>query len=160
MNAARLPDPIRSDTRPLYMQTTEALIDFLSEGGYRPGDRLPTEKEMADHLGISRATLRVALGYLETRGHIVCRPGLGTFVAAPISLQAPHGFHLALDRVEPILSVAARLDLEAQIVGRKVETIPATAEWAHKLDVSVGSELARCQIVESIAQKCGEPLSG
>lgn len=150
-----LPEPIRSDSRPLYLQTTEALISYLSNGSYGPGDRLPTENEMAEYLGISRATLRVAMGYLETRGHIVRRPGLGTFVAAPVILREPRGFNLALDRLEPILSVAAQLDLEATIVEREIDLIPATDEWAAKLDVPAGSELVHCQIVESIEGKVG-----
>ena len=154
-NASGLPDPIRSDTRPLYLQTTEALIGFLSKGGYRSGDRLPTENKMAENLGVSRATLRVAMGYLETRGHIVRRPGLGTFVAAPVIPQESRGFNLALDRLEPILSVAKRLDLKATIVEREISLISATDEWAAKLDVAVGSDLIRCQIVESIEKELG-----
>lgn len=61
------------------------VADTIRAGGYRPGDRLPSERELADRLGVSRSTLRLALHDLERSGYVVRRPGRGggTFVAAP-----------------------------------------------------------------------------
>ncbi|WP_436774456.1 GntR family transcriptional regulator [Yinghuangia sp. YIM S09857] len=61
------------------------VADTIRAGGYRPGDRLPSERELADRLGVSRSTLRLALHDLERSGFVVRRPGRGggTFVASP-----------------------------------------------------------------------------
>ncbi|GAA4080614.1 GntR family transcriptional regulator [Actinomadura miaoliensis] len=63
----------------------EGVLAAIREGGYLPGDRLPPERELAERLGVSRATLRLALHDLERAGQVVRRPGRGggTFVAAP-----------------------------------------------------------------------------
>ena len=60
--------------------TETALRERLAPGRARPGDRLPPEKELAEGLGVSRGTLRLALERLESNGEIVRRQGSGTFV--------------------------------------------------------------------------------
>jgi GntR family transcriptional regulator len=63
----------------------EGVSDAIQQGGYQPGDRLPTERDLADRLKVSRSTLRLALHDLERAGIVMRRPGRGggTFVAAP-----------------------------------------------------------------------------
>src|SRR4051794_3742187 len=58
----------------------EALRRWLATGRHRVGERLPPEQELSAQLGISRGTLRTALGRLEKSGEIVRRQGSGTFV--------------------------------------------------------------------------------
>ena len=48
--------------------------DFFT-GAYKPGDKLPSERELADSLGIARLTLRKALGALEQEGWISISQG-------------------------------------------------------------------------------------
>ncbi len=48
-----------------------------------PGDRLPSERQLAADLGVSRPTLREAIRQLASRGLLVSRHGGGTFVSAP-----------------------------------------------------------------------------
>jgi len=74
---------VQRDIRPLYVRAQESLMHLLAKGGYRPGDRLPPEPELARQLGISRATLREVLRALESQGVIVRRRGVGTFVNVP-----------------------------------------------------------------------------
>jgi GntR family transcriptional repressor for pyruvate dehydrogenase complex len=72
------------------------------EGGrLRPGDRLPSERDLALELGVSRPSLRSGLEALEAMGVVVSRRGAGTFIAdgpptlgaEPLSLLASlHGF--------------------------------------------------------------------
>ena len=54
---------------------------LILQGVLRPGDRLPSERELAERMEVSRPTLREALADLEERGLIVTRPGGGTHVA-------------------------------------------------------------------------------
>lgn len=74
---------VRTDQRPLYAQASEALRKLVQGNGYAPGDRLPSEIELSQRLGISRPTLREALHQLEEEGAIVRKHGVGTFVATP-----------------------------------------------------------------------------
>jgi GntR family transcriptional repressor for pyruvate dehydrogenase complex len=71
----------------------ELLVLILS-GRFRPGDRLPSERELAAHLGVSRPTVRLALGLLAEHGLVETRVGSGTFVVPSPELDEsalPHG---------------------------------------------------------------------
>ena len=50
------------------------------EGGLKPGDRLPSERDLSAQLGVSRASLREALHKLAAKGLLESRQGGGTFV--------------------------------------------------------------------------------
>jgi DNA-binding FadR family transcriptional regulator len=57
----------------------ELLVRILG-GQYATGDRLPSERQLAAQLGVSRPTIREALSALESKGLVVTRVGSGTFV--------------------------------------------------------------------------------
>lgn len=59
----------------------ERIKELLENGTLKAGSRLPTERELATMLGISRPTLRTALKALSVMGVISARPGAGTFIA-------------------------------------------------------------------------------
>lgn len=61
----------------LYEQVLERLRAYVEEGGLRAGDRLPTERELAERLGISRASVKQAIVVLEVQGLIEVRQGGG-----------------------------------------------------------------------------------
>lgn len=66
--------------QPLYDQ----LVDILSEKidhEYRPGDLMPSERELSERYGLSRTTVRLALQELERLGLVIRQHGRGTFVA-------------------------------------------------------------------------------
>ncbi|TNJ41135.1 FadR/GntR family transcriptional regulator [Phaeobacter sp. B1627] len=54
---------------------------LILRGILRPGERLPSERELSDRLGVSRPSLRDALTELQGRGLLVSRAGSGVFVA-------------------------------------------------------------------------------
>ncbi|MCV7203260.1 FadR family transcriptional regulator [Mycolicibacterium peregrinum] len=58
----------------------------LERGQFRPGDRLPTERELSDVLDVSRTTVRAAVAVLEKEGLITVRRGRG----GGFTVQAPH----------------------------------------------------------------------
>lgn len=59
----------------------ERIRNVLTESDLQPGDRLPSEMELVEQLGISRNVLREAVGRLETLGLVTVRRGRGMFVA-------------------------------------------------------------------------------
>ena len=64
----------------LWRQIQQMLQRQIAEETFRPGDRLPTEFELAAQLGVNRHTVRRALGELEEKGLIRVEQGRGTFV--------------------------------------------------------------------------------
>lgn len=71
-----------------------------------PGDRLPTEPELAKQLGVSRATLREAMRTFETQGLLLRRQGVGTFVVRPTQV-----LETGLEVLESIDTLAKRTGL-------------------------------------------------
>ena len=142
--------PIKVKDRPLYAQAVDALRSLISEEGYEPSDRLPPEMELADELGISRTTLRVAMGTLEREGLIVRRQGLGTFVGdrSPASLQG------GLQFLQTLQSLAENAGLKTETSERELSVVPATAEWAEKLRVDEGTALNRVRYSIAVEGQC------
>jgi GntR family transcriptional regulator len=66
---------------PLYAQIAESLLDQIESGKLTSGDRLPSERELSEKLGVNRLTLRRALRMLEDQGLLMRRRGSGTYVA-------------------------------------------------------------------------------
>ncbi|WP_062203403.1 FadR/GntR family transcriptional regulator [Aureimonas sp. AU12] len=74
------------EPRRLYRQVADQLRSLIDSGEYGVGDRLPTERELSESLGISRPTVREALIALEVEGRIRIRVGSGIYVTAPPTL--------------------------------------------------------------------------
>lgn len=75
--------PERGGGVPLYYQLGEILKQRLEGGGWEPDTLFPSEREIEEYFGVSRAVVRPALSLLERDGDIYRRRGSGTYVAAP-----------------------------------------------------------------------------
>lgn len=67
----------------LYRLIADQIAQKIHNGDFSPGDRLPSERELADQLNVARSTLREALIALEIGGLIEVRVGSGVFVLEP-----------------------------------------------------------------------------
>ncbi|QUL98163.1 MAG: FadR family transcriptional regulator [Candidatus Fermentithermobacillus carboniphilus] len=67
-------------TQKLPDKVKEQFVELIKNGVLKPGDRLPPERDLAGHLGVSRGVLREALQVLEAHGYITRKPGGGTYV--------------------------------------------------------------------------------
>ncbi|MBL9176120.1 MAG: GntR family transcriptional regulator [Verrucomicrobiales bacterium] len=73
-------DASRLNRMPVYHQLNDRLLELLRGGGYGPGDRFLTEREVAARFGLSRITANKALSGLVAAGHLEFRKGVGSFV--------------------------------------------------------------------------------
>lgn len=64
----------------LYVKVAQQLSKLVSDGILKPGDRLPSERELAEKLNVSRPTIREAMIALELSGIVEIRTGAGIFV--------------------------------------------------------------------------------
>jgi DNA-binding GntR family transcriptional regulator len=133
------------DKRPLYIQAISAITEMIETGKLPLGSQLPSEGELSEMLGISRSTLREALGHLETYGMVTRQPGRGTFVTAPQGLGG-------LERLEPFRYLAELADKEHQVIDRQVDIVPVTPELAQCLNVDLHTRLVRIQSIEAIGE--------
>jgi GntR family transcriptional regulator, transcriptional repressor for pyruvate dehydrogenase complex len=111
-----------------FEETVERLGTAIRLGLLPPGTRLPSERELADELSISRSTLRQALTTLVQSGHLVAVRGRsgGTFVAD----EPP----IAQERAGPPIGEEARAVLDYRVVVETGATVLA-AERATKDDL-------------------------
>lgn len=117
---------------PLYHQIKTYLTDALENGQLKPGDRVPSERELTTRFSVSRMTARQALTELEAQGLLVRVQGRGTFAATPKIEQPLVGLtsftedmrRRGLQPASQILAVAERP------AGRRIAGILGIAETA------------------------------
>ncbi|WP_308283442.1 GntR family transcriptional regulator [Pseudonocardia nigra] len=68
---------------PKYEQIRKDLASAIRAGNYRPGEALPSQRELSASYGVTLMTLRQALRLLSDEGLVVQQPGRGTFVTPP-----------------------------------------------------------------------------
>ena len=94
----------------------EQVVDLISRDVLKPGDRLPSERELCKRLGVGRSSLREALRSLAVMGIIDGRVGDGTFVSNSNKryLEKTLQWGLLLDRKRVQDLIETRLMLESQ----------------------------------------------
>ncbi|MGB7242772.1 MAG: FCD domain-containing protein [Sulfitobacter sp.] len=88
---------------------------LILRGILRPGERLPSERDLAERLGVSRPSLRDAIGALQDDGLLAARPGAGVFVADVLgSAFSPALVQLFARHSEAVIDyLSFRRDLES-----------------------------------------------
>lgn len=103
----------------VYLQAMNQIRGLIEEGHYRPGDRLPSERQLSEQLAISRPSVREALSALQAMGLIRIKAGDGAFVEGPRNEFAA----LLLSKEDnPLELLEARLAIEpsvAELAARK-----------------------------------------
>lgn len=114
--------------KPLERQTLQekavgVIKAFIVENGLKPGDRLPTEHEMAEQLATGRSSVREAMKALETIGVIQSRPKVGCVVkSVDLSLLSRHtSFSEQVSGVSTAELLEAREFLETHIISQVIQ---------------------------------------
>lgn len=124
----------RDSPLPLYYQLKQTLLGMIHNGDLAPGEPLPSEKELEETYGVSRITVRRALGDLAAEGYLSRQVGRGTFVQQ-VKLQ---------DRSERLGGFLEHLtgqglEIESRIL--QVGRAPAPPHVPGKLNVEEGHPL-------------------
>jgi DNA-binding FadR family transcriptional regulator len=101
-------------TQRLYEQVAGQVTDLVTRGEFKPGDRLPPERDLARMLGVSRPTVREAMIALEIAGLVEVRVGAGAFITdrAAVPTDAPR---LDSTGASPLQAIAARRMIEPPV---------------------------------------------
>lgn len=106
-----------ADETPIYRQIVLQVIEALASGALRPGNRLPSHRELSKELVIAPMTVKKAYDELEAAGYIETLRGQGTFVRA----HPPEGDRsLARERVR---KAARHLLNEARVAGLRRDEV-------------------------------------
>ncbi|WP_018388259.1 PLP-dependent aminotransferase family protein [Ancylobacter sp. FA202] len=106
LNLERRPDS------PLYRQIYEGLAAEIVGGTIKPGQRLPSTRDLAQSLGVSRNTIMLAFEQLAAEGYLEGLSGSGTYVSRepPAEVIVP-----AAPRINPAIRAAGSLDRSAEL---------------------------------------------
>lgn len=119
--------------------------ELIGRGDLTAGERLPSERELAQIFGVSRLAVREAAHRLEARGLVVVRRGAGSFVASGAVAAGP---------AEPLAPVGT-VDVD-ELADVRMLLEPAAADWAaRRADRSSVAVLVR--LAEQFAGAAAEP---
>ena len=111
----------------------KALAGFVAQEGLEPGERLPTERILAERLRVSRNTVREALTRWEGLGLVERRQGSGTYLKASVSPDMLH-MPLTLASGNDFASLMQTLELRRAL---ESEAVALCAERARKSDIAL-----------------------
>jgi GntR family transcriptional regulator len=133
---------------PLYFQLEQALRSMIASGSWPPGTLICSERTLMQAVGVSRATVRQAIGNLIREGLLERVHGRGTFVARPKLEQEMRSVYSFAEQMG-----ARGLELEDRLLQR--HRVPASDELAVLLAVAPGAPLIHIKRVRSLG---GTPL--
>jgi GntR family phosphonate transport system transcriptional regulator len=134
---------------PIWRSIANTLQTEIAQELYRPGDKLPTEAELADRFGVNRHTVRQGLANLAEAGIVHARRGSGVFVAA-----RPTDYALG-QRVRFHQNVTASGRTPSRRITR-LETRPASVAEAAALGLASGDLV---HVIDGISLADGQPLA-
>lgn len=130
---------------PLSHSVARALRERIAAHGLEPGDRLPSEPELARSLGVSRPSLREGIALLEEDGLVRRRHGSGTYIARRLGVRSD------LSRNFSVSTMIAAMGLKAGSVDESCTSEPASPKVATALGVAEGTPVCALRRVRTAA---------
>lgn len=141
--------PIR--TKRIYVRIVEQIKQLFASGDLRPGDKLPSERDLAERLQVSRASVREALSALEAMGLLEIRPGEGAFIRqiSVDSIIEPLALLLLMekDKTWELLEVRKMMEIKAAGLAA-LRAAPEELERFKKILLRMESDLQRGNLGE------------
>ncbi|MES3004041.1 MAG: FadR/GntR family transcriptional regulator [Pseudomonadota bacterium] len=108
--------PLQSvEPQRLYRQIAEQLRKLMTSGEFKPGSRLPAERDLAKQLGVSRPSVREALIALEVEGWVEVRTGSGVYVLERAGRSHAKTPKIPASEWGPLELIRARRVIEGEI---------------------------------------------
>ncbi len=120
---------------PLYLQLKRWIEDAVGRGAIKPGEALPSERDLAIKVDVSRVTVRKAVQHLVRDGVLVQRHGSGTFVAPPT-----HRVEQSLSQLTSFAEDMARRGMAVRSVWLDRGLYPPSPEETVVLGLSPGRQ--------------------
>ena len=133
----------KTDGVSLYIQVRETLRQRIEQGILKPGERLPSEDELADQFGVSRMTVRQGIADLIDEGKLYRRRGVGTFVSQ-LHIERDH------NRLTSFFATAEAEGFDAKIRVLKQEVVSAKLMVAQSLALREGEPVIYIQTLRLI----------
>ena len=124
----------------LTRRTEEALRQRIVSGPLRAGERLPTEKALAEEFGVSRTVVREAVAALRADGLLEARHGVGVFVTAGGAASQQAGLQ------DGAISVLDRFELRMAVEVHAAGLAAARRTWAQEAQIWQAHEAMRAAI--------------
>ncbi|MDQ1627985.1 MAG: GntR family transcriptional regulator [Actinomycetota bacterium] len=148
----RPPVLLNADELPLYDRVASLLLNDLEAEGARPGDRLPSERQLTERYRVSRVTLRSALRQLHERGVVDSSPSRGWFVT---DVKQQRDARAAQpEQVPSFTDLAEAQGLRSETKVLSTDVRPCTLHEAGTLRMAPGAqlfELHRIRYLEKLA---------
>src|SRR5215213_9086230 len=100
-------EPLEREQR-LYERVVEKVLELISSGAWKPGYRLPPERELSESFGVSRTVVREAVKALEARGVLESTTGSGVTVRRA-------DFNMVSQSLETYMQIASRDPFETRL---------------------------------------------
>lgn len=114
---------------PIYVQLREQVLGAMGAGLLKPGDQMPTMREVAVALRVDLNTVRHAYDELERLGALRLERGRGSFVAEPPEPRHPEAQAEAADRIaRQTLAKAKAAGVEIDLVLDRIAALAASKE--------------------------------
>jgi GntR family transcriptional regulator len=130
------------------------LAQRIAQGEYPVGTVIPNELELAGQFGVSRSTVRAALGDLQRAGMISRRRNAGTRVESLQPLSGPESYNQTLATIEDVVQYGAQTDRQVQEIANEV----ADEALAALLDCLPGQTWLRVSSLRSAPNISSPPL--
>lgn len=137
--------------KPRYAELAEQLIQAIGDGTFAVGGSLPSEIQLSEHFGVSRATVRSALEKVQELGLISRRKRAGIRVEAAKPRVA---FEQSMSNVEDLMQFAVVTERHVQSVGE----ISASPVLAAQLGAPSGSRWLRVELLRIDPAKPQAPI--
>lgn len=139
----------------VHLVAASQISEAINRGEWNAGDKLPSERELAEILGISRSSLRQALTALEAIGVIRKKAGVGSFVQdEALEIISQEIVAELVMEGDPLMLLEARQILEPELAGlaatrRSAEDLQLMRTYIKQMDRFAGADFSPSEFVEA-----------